>query len=170
MPWADRILILDQHNRRLDDEENHFLFPAALSVLCFYDSLFHLHYLSPSVCVQMWPSGLLEWSPRVMRVSDLINWDVRRAQFTLVAHQPTSQHVLLEKQKYFFGGVNISSMCVLIKGLRKSVLCGGFHAENLILVRWSSSQRGDNKTSSSSPLAQNLIVVIIMFIVIAKIR
>ena len=70
-----------------------------------------------------------------MRVSDLINWDVRRAQFTLVAHQPTSQHVLLEKQKYFLGGVNISSMCVLIKGLRKSVLCGGFHAENLILVR-----------------------------------
>ena len=169
MPWADRILILDQHNRRLDDEENHFLFPAALSVLCFYDSLFHLHYLSPSVCVQMWPSGLLEWSPRVMRVSDLINWDVRRAQFTLVVHQPTLMYFLKNKN-IFIGGVNISSMCVLIKGLRKSVLCGGFHAENLILVRWSSSQRGDNKTSSSSPLAQNLIVVIIMFIVIAKIR
>ena len=113
MPWADRILILDQHNRRLDDEENHFLFPAALSVLCFYDSLFHLHYLSPSVCVQMWPSGLLEWSPRVMRVSDLINWDVRRAQFTLVLHQPTSMYFLKNK-KYFLLEGWIFPQCVCL--------------------------------------------------------
>ena len=59
------------------------LFAPAMS-LCtlftscpFFISIICLQYTA-SVSVQMWPSGLLEWSPRVMRVSDLINWDVLR--------------------------------------------------------------------------------------------
>ena len=73
-----------------------------------------------------------------MRVSDLINWDVRRAQFTLVVHQPTLMYFLKNKNIFIGRGEYFLNVCAYQRIEEKCIMwrlpCGESHLGQMIIV------------------------------------